>query len=336
MTQLLSIVMPAYNASDYIAEAIGSVLDQTYSDWELVVVDDCSTDNTCDIVKDIAAHDRRLRLVERASNSGSAFMPRLEAVKRANGNYVVELDSDDRLEHDYLQKIAGKIEETGADAVFGNTVFIYPDGHQSALLTEFDRNAVVKGRTHVRHTLDGWSDGCWGAIRRSLYLEAAKHPDLNRLAMSADEFLIRAILTMAGSVAFFESTYYYRIHPLSITRREHPRIFDVIDTDIRLKRLIYSIYPPKSEERKLINRQLTANLWAYLRTYSTFAFTSESDRKKAYQLIKDAYSNADIAGARQRIGTLRTCAMMLGVDSVITMHKLLASLGKRQQLQKHP
>lgn len=329
MAQLLSIVMPAYNASDYIAEAIGSVLDQTYADWELIVTDDHSTDDTRRIVKDLALHDRRIRLIERESNSGSAFRPRLDAVNRANGEYVVELDADDRLERDYLQKIALRIEETGAEAVFGNTSFVNPDGHQSELLTEFDRSATVNGLSHLSYTLDGWGDGCWGAIRKSLYLKATEHPDLNPGSMSADEFLIRVILTMADSVAFFESTYFYRVHPMSITRRANPRMFDVLDTDIRLVRLVHNHYPPESEERIRINNQLTADLWAYLRRYSTFSFTSESDRKEVYSLLKDAYRVADIGYARHRIGKVRTYAMMLGINPIIKFHKLLAAIGKR-------
>lgn len=329
MSRLLSIVMPAYNASDYIAEAIESVLDQTYADWELIVVDDCSTDDSRHIVKKLAFQDRRIRLIERASNSGSAFQPRLEAVNLAKSEYVVELDADDRLERDYLQKISLRIKETGADAVFGNTSFVNPDGHQSTLLTEFDRSAVVNGLSHLSHTLDGWGDGCWGAIRRSLYLKAAEHPDLNPQSMSADEFLMRVILTMAGSVVFFESTYFYRVHPMSITRRANPRLFDVLDTDIRLMHLVHNHYPPESEERKRINNQLTADLWAYLRLYSTFRFTSESDREKAYSLLKDAYRSADLANARHRIGRIRTYAMTLGINPIIKFHKLLATLGKR-------
>lgn len=329
MAQLLSIVMPAYNASDYIAEAIGSVIAQTYTDWELIVVDDCSADDTVRIVKDLASHDRRIRLTERTYNSGSAFHPRLDAVNLAEGEYVVELDADDRLEHDYLQKIGQRIEETAADVLFGNTVFVNPDGHQSALHTEFDRSAIITGLNHLTYTLDGWGDGCWGAIRKNLYLKASEHSDLNPHSMSADEFLIRVILTMASSVAFFDSTYFYRLHPSSITRRPHPRIFDVIDTDIRLIRLVQSHYPTESEERRRINNQLTADLWAYLRRYSTFDFPSESDRQKVYALLKDAYSYADISNARHRIGTIRAYTMMLGINTVIKIHKLLAALGKR-------
>ena len=66
----VSVIMPAYNAEKYIAEAISSVVGQTFQNWELLVLDDCSQDRTCAIVEQFAADDRRIRLVRNAVNQG--------------------------------------------------------------------------------------------------------------------------------------------------------------------------------------------------------------------------------------------------------------------------
>ena len=92
---LVTIVMPSYNARRFIQLSIQSVLNQTYSEWELLVVDDYSTDNTVEIVKALVEKDSRIEVIRLPSNSGGPATPRNIGVKQANGNYVAFLDSDD-------------------------------------------------------------------------------------------------------------------------------------------------------------------------------------------------------------------------------------------------
>lgn len=92
MHGLVSIIMPAYNAERYIAAAIGSIINQTYINWELIVVDDCSTDNTVNIVENIS--DERIHLFINKRNSGAAIS-RNKALREAKGKWIAFLDSDD-------------------------------------------------------------------------------------------------------------------------------------------------------------------------------------------------------------------------------------------------
>ena len=94
--------MPAYNASATIAEAIGSVLAQTHSDWELVVVDDGSTDVTAAIVASCAERDPRIRLIQQ-DNAGTAAA-RNTGWQRARGGFVARFDADDILLPNYLER----------------------------------------------------------------------------------------------------------------------------------------------------------------------------------------------------------------------------------------
>lgn len=98
---LVSIIMPSWNTGRFIAESIQSVLDQTYPDWELLIVDDCSTDNTDEVVASF--HDDRIRYLHNAHNSGAA-LTRNYALREAKGEWIAFLDSDDlwapeKLEH---------------------------------------------------------------------------------------------------------------------------------------------------------------------------------------------------------------------------------------------
>lgn len=93
-SSLVSIVTPAYNAERFIAETIQSVQAQTHREWEMIVVDDRSSDGTCALVERLAGEDGRIRLIRQPRNSGPAAA-RDTAVQAATGRYVAFLDSDD-------------------------------------------------------------------------------------------------------------------------------------------------------------------------------------------------------------------------------------------------
>lgn len=92
---LVSVITACYNSENYILETISSVLNQTHKNWELILVDDCSTDNTISIVKEFIRADKRIKLFQLAKNSGAA-VARNTAIKEANGTFIAFLDSDDK------------------------------------------------------------------------------------------------------------------------------------------------------------------------------------------------------------------------------------------------
>ena len=109
---LVSIITPAYNAAAYIAETIESVLAQTYTNWEMLIVNDCSKDNTAEIVQSYAAKDKRIKLINLKQNSGAA-VARNTAIQNAKGRYIAFLDSDDLWKKDKLQKQLGFMQRNG-------------------------------------------------------------------------------------------------------------------------------------------------------------------------------------------------------------------------------
>lgn len=91
----VSIIMPLYNTEKYVEQAIRSVMSQTYTDWELIVVDDCSDDSSASIVERLRHEDSRIRLLHTNKPSGSPTLPRNIAIEHAVGRYIAFLDSDD-------------------------------------------------------------------------------------------------------------------------------------------------------------------------------------------------------------------------------------------------
>ena len=124
----VSVITPSYNSEKYIRQTIESVQNQTFKNWEMIVVDDCSSDNTCEIVAKMAMEDDRIRLYRQKKNSGAAKARNL-ALELSTGRFVAYLDSDDiwipeKLEHQIkfmLERKAGfsctsyeVIEDSGA------------------------------------------------------------------------------------------------------------------------------------------------------------------------------------------------------------------------------
>ncbi|MBI3258745.1 MAG: glycosyltransferase family 2 protein [Ignavibacteriae bacterium] len=95
MTDIVSIIVPCYNAAVFIAETIATVQQQTYQYWELIIVDDCSTDTSREIIRTFLEKDERIRLVELDVNSGRPAVPRNIGCALAIGNYIAFLDADD-------------------------------------------------------------------------------------------------------------------------------------------------------------------------------------------------------------------------------------------------
>ncbi len=94
MNELVSIITPLYNSEEFISETIDSVLNQSYENWEMIIVDDCSSDNCVNIVKEYCEKDARIKLFENKSNSGAA-VSRNTAIEMAQGRFIAFLDSDD-------------------------------------------------------------------------------------------------------------------------------------------------------------------------------------------------------------------------------------------------
>jgi len=110
---LVSVIMPAYNSGQYIDAAIDSVREQRYEDWELIVVDDCSTDDTRTRVQRHADADPRVRLLALPANMGAPAGPRNRGAAQARGDYIALLDADDIWHPQKLQTQMAVVERTG-------------------------------------------------------------------------------------------------------------------------------------------------------------------------------------------------------------------------------
>lgn len=100
---IVSIITPAFNCKDFFRSTFASVVAQKFSDFEWIVIDDCSTDGSFEVLSELAKNEQRIRLFRQESNQGVAAA-RNRGLRLANGRYITFLDADDQIDPDYLEK----------------------------------------------------------------------------------------------------------------------------------------------------------------------------------------------------------------------------------------
>jgi lipopolysaccharide/colanic/teichoic acid biosynthesis glycosyltransferase len=158
---LVSIIMPSYNTALYIEESIKSVLDQTYKNWELIIVDDCSTDNTDDVVAPYLA-DSRIKYLKNEKNSGAA-VSRNRALREAKGRWIAFLDSDDLWYPEKLEKQLKFMRENGYHFSYTNYEEMDTDGKPNGI--------KVTGPKHINKRK--MVDYCWPGCLTVMYDQKA-------------------------------------------------------------------------------------------------------------------------------------------------------------------
>lgn len=156
MSDLVSIIMPSYNTAGFIEQTINSVIQQTYDNWELIIVDDCSTDNTDAVVKKFI--NSRVKYIKNDKNSGAAIS-RNKALKEAQGRWIAFLDSDDLWEPDKLEKQISFMNDNGFHFTYTN-------------YSEIDEDSNPLGRTVTgpkRISKMGMFNYCWPGCLTVMY-----------------------------------------------------------------------------------------------------------------------------------------------------------------------
>ena len=197
---MISVIVPAYNSEMFIGKCIESVLAQTYSNWELIVVDDGSRDNTFGILKKYAEVDSRIRVIHQ-ENQGPGIA-RNTGIAEAKGNYVVFIDSDDYIEKDYFQLLSKHDE----DVVFINVRDVDEDGH--VLKEEYmSKNKKLSKDVILRRQMTGRID--WG-VRKALKINILRENNVKYTKHKIGEEALYSfqVLWYAKSVAFIEKPLY--------------------------------------------------------------------------------------------------------------------------------
>ena len=267
----ISVVMPAYNAMSFIADAVNSVLKQSLFNLELIVVDDCSTDDTWNIISRIAEVDSRLKIIKLDDNSGSAKYPREVAVNMASADWICWVDADDIIPYDYLEKLLLRQQNTDADIVcsqmiafqnnINNVKYTLPD-----ISLNNNGDDILPGRVAVMKTIGSWSLNANGLlVRKSLWSGTSLFLNRDVNWMDADDVSTREMILSANKVAFSDAVYYYRIHSEAITKKLSVKKFHTLITDECVVRMIDGEFGNKSPQARITRNQYLRRILSFMR-----------------------------------------------------------------------
>lgn len=196
-----SIIIPVYNAERYLAKSIGSVLSQTYSNWEMICIDDGSTDSSAKVVSEYASKDQRILLLQQR-NSGPGIARNM-GIERATGDYVVFLDSDDYLSENYLELLSYHTE----DVVFIDVQRVDDSGQvlgkePMGIYKEKNKEDILRWQMTGKIL--------WGGVRKAVRLDVLKFNNITYSNHQIGEEAIYSfkVLFFAKTVGFIDQVVY--------------------------------------------------------------------------------------------------------------------------------
>lgn len=234
---LVSIIMPSYNTANYIGESINSVLSQTYENWELIIVDDCSTDYTDEVVKKFL-NDKRIKYFRNNKNSGAAIS-RNKALREAKGRWIAFLDSDDLWVPEKLEKQINLMEKN-------NHSFSYTFYEE---IDEIGNNLNIRVLGPKKITKFGMYNYCWPGCLTVMY-------DANKIGLiqiedikkNNDYAMWLKIIKKTNCYLYPYSLAFYRKRAGSISNHSyvklikwHYKLFKEVDNQNIFNSLIFTI-----------------------------------------------------------------------------------------------
>lgn len=213
MRPFFTIVTPVYNRERFIAETLYSVLNQDFTDWSMVIVDDGSRDRTVGVVEDILAKSKQADKVQvfRFKHNQGCAAATIEAIKRVDGVYFTVVDSDDILYPDALSNIAAQLVKR-RDVKFLWTKFVQGTSPSNYLQNGYSKK--LPNKQSLRKALSG---GWWGAQHQKVChtdtYRQSKHPIQGKYKYAVDFQLAVAMAETECPVYFYDKvTYFLRLH----------------------------------------------------------------------------------------------------------------------------
>ncbi|APY10007.1 hypothetical protein BWZ22_01545 [Seonamhaeicola sp. S2-3] len=257
---VVSVIMPVYNCEMYIEEAIYSILNQTFEDFELLIIDDCSTDKTKDIIKRL--DDNRIIFIEKTKNTGYTNSLN-HALQLVRGKYIARMDGDDV---SLLDRFKAQVDflESNVDVVACGTIFKYLDTDTVISLPEYDdeiKLAMLKGNSMAHPSI---------MMRSSVIKE--NNIKYNEEREPAEDYDLWVELMAFGKLHNLQKVYLdYRKHTsqVSVVRRKQQNE-SVIKTRIKLLKYVYKNMPQYHEENLIEIYRQGQRTFAEVKQYLDF------------------------------------------------------------------
>lgn len=250
MTPEISIIAPVYNVEKYLNEFIESILEQSFTHFELILIDDCSTDHSLDVINNFMQKDTRIKVIAHEQNRGT-FKTRETGYSNAQGNYIVFCDSDDCLAKDALKNLHDEIIKTDADIVISNMVTKTNGQIEDYLVQNDIQEGIYSSEEICKFLLQGKMLHALHSkiFKASLFKQLRAFPEIGHFCNYEDEYFYYNILQEAKKISYInKKTYIYNIHEGSssqkgISDKILESICSAINERVRLFRNNKQIWP---------------------------------------------------------------------------------------------
>lgn len=213
----ISVLIPVYNVEKYIKRCIDSIISQSFKDIEIICVNDASTDNSLEIIKDYQKKDNRIIIIDKKQNEG-VMMARKDGYKNASGEYFFFGDSDDYLPSDTLSILFEAAQKNNSDITVGN--YIYSTGSKSIYFNRGEKCADTIDQ-FKKQILDNVTPSLAGNLFKRSLFENIEYETFYNQSYSEDRILLTQILENAKSIkGINKDCYVYCQNNESITRKE--------------------------------------------------------------------------------------------------------------------
>jgi len=232
MSVPISVIIPIYNGALYLEQTLRSLLNQTFSDFEIICVDDESTDSSLEILNSIAEKDKRVKVFTKP-NGGTAAKALNYGLQFALGDYFMYSSQDDLFSNDLLEKNFLKAKSLKADAVVPEMV-LYSGDCQNASYINKIRSEVITGREAFILSLD------WRIHGFALWnMKMVRKIGFYDFGLNSDEFTTRMLFFNSKRVVFSEGKFYYRQNNANaITKKWNIKQLDFFETSTRIENFL--------------------------------------------------------------------------------------------------
>lgn len=245
---LISVIVPVYKVEEYLDRCVQSIVDQTYTNLEIILVDDGSTDRCPQMCDEWACRDSRIRVIHK--ENGGLSDARNAGMAIASGEYVAFVDSDDWLSCRYIERLYEAIGETGTRLSVCGVRFVEEADAQRAMDTTASEETEIYSAERA-FSPDGWKRiraVAWNKLYHRSLLEGEAYPVGKH---HEDEFFTYRIVDKAERVAYVdEELYYYLQRPGSIMHGFSPKRMDALEAYFERLELFRVKYPSLYREEK--------------------------------------------------------------------------------------
>ena len=196
----ISIIIPIYNAENYLKRCLNSVVNQTLKDIEIICINDCSKDNSLEILKEYSKKDNRIKIINLKENKGESKARNI-GLDNTNSEYIAFLNNDDEIDLDFYEKLYNKAIKTNSDIVkAGVDIINYDKKHQKDNLNE-----LIKQNNSKLYFTHYW----WSAIYKSSLIKENNIKFLEKYEIGEDILFLNQAILNCKKLEIIDNTYYH-------------------------------------------------------------------------------------------------------------------------------